>query len=548
MTAAPAWDRALLALRLLACDPVALRGIVLRARSGPVREAFLAEAKRYLGHLRRIPVTITDDQLFGGIEIDASLAEGRAVRGTGLLARWGPFLLASADRATPALAARLAGALDAGQATPLIVLDEAAEADEGVPQALTERLALHIALDDLSLSDCPLPDADVSDVRPVARISDEALTQIARLAEALGVASPRAGIQAATTARAAAALAGRAEVDTPDIEAAVALVLVPRATRFPDTTEDDIEQPEDTPPPDGEPSDPQQADPGDDMLIAAAQALLPADLIARLAEKKSRSAKGSGSGAVKRSKLRGRPLPARPGAPDGRARIDLVATLRAAAPWQRLRRQVQPDRTGPIVRSSDIHLKRFAERADRLLIFVVDASGSAALTRLAEAKGAVELLLARAHAKRDHVALIAFRGAGAQVLLPPTRSLVRTKRELAQMPGGGTTPLAAGLKSAAEIARTARTKGATPIVAVLTDGRGNVALNGETGRAQAAEDAAAMARVLASEASEVVLIDTGPRPDPGLRDLGQAIRATYLALPRASAARISDAVDASLGG
>ena len=100
------------------------------------------------------------------------------------------------------------------------------------------------------------------------------------------------------------------------------------------------------------------------------------------------------------------------------------------------------------LRADDIRLKQAQERSDRLLIFTVDASGSSALARLAEAKGAVELLLAQAYARRDHVALVAFRGAGAEVLLPPTRSLVQTKRRLAGLPGGGGTPLASGLAAA----------------------------------------------------------------------------------------------------
>jgi len=105
-----------------------------------------------------------------------------------------------------------------------------------------------------------------------------------------------------------------------------------------------------------------------------------------------------------------------------------------------------------IVRPADIHLSRYETRRDRLLIFTVDASGSAALARLAEAKGAVELLLAQAYARRDQVALVAFRGDGAETLLPPTRSLVQAKRRLAGLPGGGGTPLAAGLLAAGEMA------------------------------------------------------------------------------------------------
>ena len=87
-----------------------------------------------------------------------------------------------------------------------------------------------------------------------------------------------------------------------------------------------------------------------------------------------------------------------------------VATLRAAAPWQPLRRQAVPGKEGLHIRPADIRLKRYQDQSDRLLIFTVDASGSAAVSRLNEAKGAVELLLAQAYAARDHVALIAFRG------------------------------------------------------------------------------------------------------------------------------------------
>jgi magnesium chelatase subunit D len=94
-------------------------------------------------------------------------------------------------------------------------------------------------------------------------------------------------------------------------------------------------------------------------------------------------------------------------------------------------------------------VSRFKQRRETTTIFVVDASGSAALHRLAEAKGAVELLLADCYVRRDRVAMLAFRGKGAELMLPPTRSLVRAKRSLAGLPGGGGTPLAAGMDAAA---------------------------------------------------------------------------------------------------
>ena len=118
------------------------------------------------------------------------------------------------------------------------------------------------------------------------------------------------------------------------------------------------------------------------MLIEAVAAHLPADLLTGCAHAPPPPgvppARARGSG---KARLRGRPLPARPGTPDGRGRIDLIATLRRAAPWQPLRRRRRPDAPGLIIHAADIHLKRFEDRADRLVIFAVDASGSSALAR-----------------------------------------------------------------------------------------------------------------------------------------------------------------------
>ena len=170
------------------------------------------------------------------------------------------------------------------------------------------------------------------------------------------------------------------------------------------------------------------------------------------------------------------------------------------------------------------------------------------MARLAEAKGAVELLLAQAYARRDHVALIAFRGTTAEVLLPPTRSLVQTKRRLAALPGGGATPLAAGLQAAMELADQARRRGLTPTIALLTDGRANIALDGSANRAMAATDALKLARALRVTGVDGIVIDTGNRPEPGLKTLSQTLGGTYLALPRADAKRLSVAMSAVLDG
>jgi magnesium chelatase subunit D len=196
------------------------------------------------------------------------------------------------------------------------------------------------------------------------------------------------------------------------------------------------------------------------------------------------------------------------------------------------------------VRQDDFRITRYKQRSETTTIFVVDASGSAALHRLAEAKGAVELLLADCYVRRDRVAMVAFRGPGAELLLPPTRSLVRAKRSLAGLPGGGGTPLAAGIDAAVELADGVQRRGGTPVVVLLTDGRANVSREGIGGRAQAAEDALASARAFRVADLKALVVDMSPRPRPDAEKLAHEMGAVYLPLPHADAAALSGAVQA----
>ena len=212
--------------------------------------------------------------------------------------------------------------------------------------------------------------------------------------------------------------------------------------------------------------DPHRGAPMEDAVIAAAAAAIPAGLLARIvaddAASRSRGAAGR-VGAMQASRRRGRPAGVRRDRPSAGARLDLMATLRAAVPWQRVRGRAAAGTSGrpdgrigraPIrIRAEDFHVGRFKQRGRTTTIFAVDASGSSALHRLAEAKGAVELLLADCYVRRDSVAVVGFRGRAAELLLPPTRSLVRAKRSLAELPGGGGTPLAAGFDRCSDAGR-----------------------------------------------------------------------------------------------
>lgn len=540
------WGRAITALRLLEIDPKGLNGIVLHARSGPVRDAFLA---RIPSQCVRLHPQMTQDTLTGGIDVSTSLSEGTLVRQRGLLdAHDRHFVLTMAERTPPLMAASIASMLDTGTGNTVIMLDERTEEDAPPPIALTDRLAFHVSLEGLGLQD--ISDQEIAVGAPLdpahINTSDQIMTDLVTLAVSLGITSLRAPTLALSAAKAYAALNGRKTVIEADMIAAAELVLAPRATQLPqEAPEPPQNEPE--PEPNKQPRSPDEVTLPDELLLAAIETALPPNLLSQKGSNKSKSASGSGAGQKRIGNRRGRPLPARnTSARNGQARVDLIATLRAAVPWQKLRKTALPDRTGPIIHPTDLRYRRYEDLSDRLLVFAVDASGSAALARLAEAKGAVELLLAEAYARRDHVALISFRGEGAETLLPPTRSLVQTKRRLAELPGGGGTPLAAGLHAALETASTAFRKGLSPVIVLLTDGRSNVALNGAPDRTQAAADATRVATQIAQAGIDTIIIDTGRRPEPALRELSLSLRGHYVSLPRADAQALSQTVSRTL--
>ncbi len=559
MTAsAPSAQRAARALAALAVDPVGLKGMTLRARVGPARAAFEAALPKIPGALHRIPPTISDTQLFGGLNIAATLAEGRPVNDAGLQASASTLVVPMAERISAGLAARLGHILDADRGHLLLLLDEGAEDDEDVPASLLDRLAFHESFEDVPAAAArillPAP-ADLQSaqnrMRSVVYRPDDSVT-LTTIAARFGIDSLRAPILALRTARALAAL-DHCETVTDALLREAAELVYPSRTRVVPSEEDETQA---TPDPDNQSATQEDGDRTaptslpEDILVQAVAALLPPDLLAATRRRLRGNGRSSSSGAGLRrsSNRRGRPLTSRPGKPDGRNRIDPVATLRVAAPWQRLRRaNTEADRP-VIIYPSDIRIRRFEDRSDRLLIFLVDASGSSAVARLSEAKGAVELLLAQAYAKRDQVSLIVFRGQTADQLLPPTRSLVQGKRRLAALPGGGGTPLAIGLAAAADLVDTAKRRGLTPLLAVLTDGRANITLDGQTDRIVAAADATRIGRNLGRAAIESVVIDISVRPGPHADALAQALGGHYLPLPRADAHRISSAVDAALGG
>ncbi|PJJ01218.1 protoporphyrin IX magnesium-chelatase [Streptomyces sp. 2333.5] len=405
---------------------------------------------------------------------------------------------------------------------------------------------------------------------PGVTLGDAALRQIAATCAAFEVDGMRADIVMARTATALAAWAGRTEVLEEDVRQAALLALPHRRRRnpfdAPGLDEDKLDQTleefgadegtgDDDPEPDG-PGDgpggggpegggrpPQDAGPDESApgpeLPHQQEREAPQEQPAAPEQQESgptpepaeQSAPGAGGekaavGATEPFRTRRLDVPGLGEGADGRrsrartahgrttgarrphgalGKLHLAATVQAAAPHQRVRGRRGP---GLVVRRDDLREAVREGREGNLVLFVVDASGSmAARKRMSAVKGAVLSLLLDAYQRRDKIGMITFRGAGAELALPPTSSVEAGAARLEQLPTGGRTPLSEGLLRAHEVLRVERMRDASrrPLLVVVTDGRA-------TGGPEPVVRAARAARLLAAQGTASVVVDCEAGP------------------------------------
>ncbi|MBU3670999.1 MAG: magnesium chelatase ATPase subunit D [Sinobacteraceae bacterium] len=571
-------DTPRLALLMLALEP-RLRGCVFVGPPGSGKSALMQGLADLLPGVHQVVLPLGCDQeaLLGGLDLEATLQHGTRVIRAGVLGRadGGVLLVDACNLLTEGTANTLLGALEEGElrierdgisrrVPARFRLVGSYDPAEGQPRAhLLDRMGLIVRMPEAASSEARLSIVDrhlnpthrawqdeiemLRGVLELARASLDAVEitsaqqeELCATAIALGVQGHRADLFASLAARASAALALRDHVQREDVEIAVRLVLLPRATRHPEQNT----PPTDSPPPPQERPEPNGADtstPEIDSLEMAEEILealdteLPAVLDAMPFSRSRRSRAGSrGSTAG----TRGRHVASVPGSLKGQ-RIDVIATLRAAAPWQRIRTRRHGNLT---LRTDDIRIKRYKSKAGALFIFAVDASGSMALNRMRQAKGAVHSLLAQAYVNRDKVALMSFRAQSAELLLPPTSSVELLRRAVDQIPTGGGTPLAATLLLTLEVAEQAKRKGYCNIVLVmLTDGRANVGLRTE--RAGVDDELQRIAATVAAQGLKTLLIDTQRSfvSHGAGQKLARWLGGEYLYMPSAGSAAIAQA-------
>lgn len=408
------------------------------------------------------------------------------------------------------------------------------------------------------------------------RLSTAALLKIAEVCAAFEVDGLRADIVTARTAVAHAAWEGRHEVTRADIRRAAILALPHRRRRNPfdapgldeellDRILGDDELPPEPPPgsgpdedgsaeqqdagegevgdaPDDRPAPPPAPGAGDAADEAAGDAAGAPTTIAAGTPYRPRllTVQGLGAGASgRRSRAittTGRRIGARTPTAGGGA-LHLLETVRAAAPHQAARGRTDGRLA---LHRDDLRVAVREGREANLVLFCVDASGSmAARKRMTQVKTAILSLLLDAYRRRDRVGLVTFRGAAAEVALPPTHSVDIAAARLDVLPAGGRTPLAEGLLEAAKVLHRERLRDPLlrPLLVVVTDGRATAGADAVARSRRAAEHLAGL-----GIASVVVDGEAGPLRLGLAEELAVRICAEHVPVAEVSAGGLADTV------
>lgn len=602
------------------------RGLLVSGEKGTGKSTILRGIRELLDEpWVEVPVSVTEDRLFGAVDTEAAVKYGKKKLLPGLIqeANGGILYIDDVNLFRQDLLLNVLDAEEAGlynlerdglsiesqtHFTVAAVMDP--EAGTLSPAAL-DRFGLFVSADaseDLKLRrqimqrviaferdaigfrkayaetslDIRTKIAKAKELLPKVEVSDAMIQLAAVYTLKAYCAGHRADLYMIEAGRAVAALAGRTYILPKDLEIAAQFVLPHRMRKPPEAEEQQPEQPEDQSreqpnqepptesdgndtqpddsplppppmedngkeetgnndeqpsPPEPEPEEPHGAS-QERVDAADLHVQLPPMVIDQGKDRKKR--KGSGKRSTTKTDMKqGRYVRAE--VPKGKATdIAFDATLRAAAPFQKVRREHGEGNRAVYIEKSDLRSKVREKRVGDIFLFCVDASGSmGARERMKLVKGVIFKMLLDAYQKRDKVGMIAFRRKKAEVLLPVTRSVDLAQKCLATMPTGGKTPIAAGLEEAEKVLDGLYRQDATqePVLILITDGRATSAL--QKG-GDPSEEALQVAKRLGKRKIPIAVIDTETgfvRMGIG-KQLAKEMDAGYYAMDKLSSERL----------
>lgn len=599
------------ALLLLLVEPK-LRGLIIEGCVGSGKTA-LARAYRSLSDSPFIdlPLGADEDSLFGGLDLEQTLAKKTKVFQQGLIskARGGVLYVDHINLLDPTNLNPLLQILDAKQILGKhhdfeeeadFVLIGTFDSQEGwIKKGILDRIGLHIVIPreksaktreqviqhhfspDFELweeEDQALKELlkSARDILSEVEIDENQIDELTKLSLMYGVEGHRADYYALLAARASAALGLRKKVEKQDLKLAFQFVILPRAMRTPATpTEDSPPQQAQTPamnempseeiesssqetaqPPSMKKQEQEGQEPfgetasrsttEDEVSInipveeqlSAVDVKMSKDILQFSFQNQSKGSSGQRGELIG---TRGRHI--RSIIADVKSnKLDLLATLRNASIWQSARKK--EGKEGIVIYPEDFRVKLFRGKSSVLFCFMVDTSGSMALNRIRQAKGAIYSLLQHAYVNRDRVALLSFRNKTADLILPPTQSVELTKRLLDVVPIGGKTPLALALTKTLEISYIAKNLGIMETVFILfTDGHGNQAIL--EGR-NSTEEIEMISKQLAQKKIKILVVDTQRQflSSGKAKKLAEWLGGKYLYLPTATGEEIANFADA----